>query len=96
MDTQIRDFCKNYKEKLKNDKDIKDNDLDPFNDFRPRIYFNVKMTVSYARCYDHEGQTLFNLDQEDLEYLYNKYSKRIESEMEQNIEKVKDSYKDVI
>jgi len=44
----------------------------------------------------YNGQNLFRLDEEDLEYLHKKYSKKIEAEMEQNIAKVKDSYKDVI
>ncbi len=43
----------------------------------------------------YNGTNLFTLDDEDLEYLYNKYSKKLESEMLQNIEKVKDNYKDI-
>lgn len=99
MDTGIRDFCVKYKEKLKNDKDIKENQLDYSRDFRDRISFNVNMYTSHPNImwsFGYNGQNLFTLDSEDLEYLYNKYSKKIEAEMEQNIVKVKDRYKDVL
>ena len=99
MDTGIRDFCVKYKEKLKNDKDIKENQLDFSTDFRDRISFNVNMYISCPntmRGFGYNGQNLFTLDAEDLEYLYKKYSKKIEAEMEQNIAKVKDSYKDAL
>lgn len=97
MDTGIRDFCIKYNEKLKNDKDIKENQLDLFSDYRDRISFNLNMYVScpnttwIGHC---NGQYLFTLDEEDLEYLHKKYSKKIEVEMEQNIAKIKDSYRD--
>jgi len=99
MDTGIRDFCVKYKEKLKNDKDIKENRLDFSTDFRDRISFNVNMYISCPntmRGFGYNGQNLFTLDAEDLEYLYKKYSKKMVAEMEQNIAKVKDSYKDAL
>jgi hypothetical protein len=99
MDTGIRDFCVKYNEKLKNDKDIKENQLDFFRDFRERINFNLNIYVSCPNTMwigQYNGQNLFRLDEEDLEYLYKKYSKKIEAEMEQNIAKVKDSYKDAL
>ena len=99
MDTGIRDFCVKYNEKLKNDKDIKENQLDFSSDYRDIISFNVNMYVSCPntmRMGEYNGQNLFRLDEEDLEYLYKKYSKKIKAEMEQNIAKVKDSYKDAL
>jgi len=99
MDTGIKDFLVKYNEKLKNDKDIKENKLDFFRDYRDRISFNVNVYTScpYANWrYWNNGQSLFKLDAEDLEYLHKKYSKKIEAEMEQNIAKVKDSYKDAL
>jgi len=99
MDTGIRDFCVKYNEKLKNDKDIKENELDFFSDFRDRINFNLNMYVACPNTHwmgQYNGQNLFRLDEEDLEYLHNKYSKKIEAEMEQNIAKVKYSYKDAL
>lgn len=99
MDTGIRDFCVKYNEKLKNDKDIKDNKLDFLRDFRDRISFKVNMYTSCPNIMwssGYNGQNLFTLDDEDLEYLYKKYSKKIEAEMEQNVAKVKNSYKDAL
>lgn len=99
MDTGYRDFCVKYKEKLKIDKDIKENQIDFYKDFRDRISFNVNMHISSPTAvwgFGYNGQNLFKLDSEDLEYLYKKYSKKIEAEMEQNIAKVKDSYKDAL
>ena len=99
MDTGIRDFCVKYNEKLKNDKDIKENQLDFFSDYRDRINFNLNVYVPCPNTNwmgQYNGQNLFRLDAEDLEYLYKKYSKKIEAEMEQNIAKVKDSYKDAL
>jgi len=99
MSTGYRDFCEKYNKKLKNDKDIKDNKLDFLRDFRDRINFSVNMYIACPNTmcrWDYNGQNLFRLDEEDLEYLYNKYSKKIEAEMAQNIAKVKDSYKDAL
>ena len=97
MDIGIRDFCVKYNQKLKNDKDIKENQLDFTSDYRDRINFNLNVYVTSPNTYwmgEYNGQTLFRLDEEDLEYLHNKYSKKIQAEMEQNIAKIKDDYKD--
>jgi len=97
MDIGIRDFCVKYNQKLKNDKDIKENQLDFTSDYRDRINFNLNVYVTSPNTYwmgEYNGQALFRLDEEDLEYLHNKYSKKIQAEMEQNIAKIKDDYKD--
>lgn len=99
MNTGLRDFLIKYKEKLANDKDIKENQLDFTSDTRERISFNVSVSSTCPNRYfslRDNRENLFRLDDEDLEYLYHKYSKRIKSEMEQNIEKVRDSYKDAL
>jgi len=99
MDTGIRDFCVKYKEKLKNDKDIKETQLDFFRDFRDRISFNVNMYTSCPNTmwsFGYNRQNLFTLDSEDLKYLYDKYSKKIEAELKENVAKVKESYKDAL
>ena len=99
MSTPYRDFCKKYKEKLKNDKEIKEDSLSRYDDFRDRITFRVNVYATcpgLVRMGGWAGDVLFNLDAEDLQYLYNKYSKKIKAEMEQNIAKVKDDYKDVL
>ena len=98
MGTGIRDFCVKYNERLKNDKDIKENELDFINDYRDRISFNLNVYISgpnltYTQPY--HGENLFKLDKEDLEYLYKKYSKKVEAEMEQNIAEVKGNYENV-
>ena len=99
METGIKDFCIKYKEKLKNDKDIKENQKDFLCDYRERINFNLNIHVTRPNSLwemPHNGQKLFRLDEDDLEYLYKKYSKKIHEEMEQNISEIKDRYKDII
>ena len=89
----------NYNEKIKNDKDIKENQSNLTVDLRDKISFNVNMHIScpgMIQAFGYNGQNLFTLDNEDLEYLHNKYSKKLEAEMEDNIAKVKASYKDVL
>ena len=100
MDTGYKDFCEQYKKKLENDKDIEENDLEYLTDFRDRISFNVNVFISCPNTQwvggIYNGKNLFKLDDEDLEYLYKKYSKKIVAEMEQNIVNIKKSYKDTL
>ncbi len=96
MDTEIRDFLVKYKEKLKNDKDIKERKLSFLDDYRDRIKFRLNLYVSTpgSYCFVNNGTTLFTLDEEDLEYLHKKYSKKAVDEMKQNISEIEGSYKD--
>jgi hypothetical protein len=101
MKTSYKDFCKKYKEKLVNDKDIEENKIDIFQDIRPRISFKVVIEERVPNTIligwsPYIGTTVFTLDKEDLEYLYKKYSGRVKEEMEQNIAKVKESYEDFV
>ena len=97
MNTEIKDFCKKYKQKLVNDEDIKKNKQDTLTDCRDRIKFKVHQFEDAPGYYranymGYSGSSLFELDAEDLQYLYNKYSKKLEAEMNRNIEKVKQEY----
>ena len=99
MKTGVRDFCLKYNEKLKNDKDIQDDKIVFFRDDRERIKFNVSMNVTIPNAMHfrlYGGDNLFTLDEEDLKYLYHKYSKKVVAEMELNITKVKESYEDAL
>lgn len=94
MNTQINNFCKNYLLKLKNDKDIKENKLDIFCDYRERISFNINMyktAPGFLRINNHT-ENMFILDDEDLKYLYDKYSKKLQDELNENINKLKKEY----
>jgi hypothetical protein len=99
MATDIKEFCKKYKEKIKTDKDIAENEMNIFEDFRNRINFSVNMQEfspgTHFRVH-YGGHSLFQLDSEDLGYLYNKYSKKLEAEMRQAQADIEDSYKDVL
>lgn len=99
MNKYIKRFCEGYKQKLKNDKEIserpKDDILSAFNDFTERITFSVNMRewspgIMYMGQYN--GTNLIALDEEDLKYLYNKYSKKIKDEMNKNISSIKKEY----
>lgn len=95
MATGIKTFCLKYKEKLNNDKDIEEKKLISIEDCRDRISFYVNITSTipaYLTMDSLQGHNLFRLDNEDLEYLYNKYSKKLDEEMETVIEKLKEDY----
>lgn len=95
MDTKINQFCKKYLEKLKNDKDIAEVKLDFFQDYRERIGFCITEYSNTPNCHYlgmYLGSNLFFLDEEDLKYLYEKYSKKLQDEMNKNIEYVKQVY----
>jgi len=98
MKTAIRDFCRKYDEKLINDKDIAERDIPTFNDLRDRITFRVNVLsicpAIMKSFIEYSGNNLFDLDEEDLKYLYNKYSKKIEEEMRGNISEIEKMYKD--
>ena len=88
------DFIKEYKRKLSTDKDIKENKLDFFSDFRDRIDFYVCMDSRCPRTITLGGRmnTMFELDNDDLKYLYNKYYPKIKEELEIEIDKVNKKY----
>lgn len=89
-------FCKKYLQKLKNDKEIKENEVDFFRDYVDRISFTVNVHANNPHKMKFGGfggtETL-TLDEEDLGYLYNKYSKKLQSELERNIEEMLLDYK---
>lgn len=98
MKSSINDFCKLYKEKLKLDKDIKETTPTFFDeDYRDRISFILtEYTTNPGSTWfppgHYSGTHLFTLDSEDLEYLYNKYSKKLVKELEDNINEIKKEY----
>jgi hypothetical protein len=98
MKTGIKEFCIKLNEKIETDKDIKENKLDFFKDYRNRInfYVNLKIINPHTLGLFDLGTNLFMLDSEDLEYLHNKYSKKIKEEMNFNIEEVKKSYEGIL
>lgn len=88
------DFIKEYKRKLSTDKDIKENKLDFFSDFRDRIDFYVCMDSRCPRTITlgWRMNAMFELDNDDLKYLYNKYYPKIKEELEIEIDKVNKKY----
>lgn len=93
--TEIRDFLKLYDKKLVTDEDIKTNKIDYFfNDYRDRIKFRLNVYISNPNMllFDYHGETLFELDSEDLEYLKTKYSKKICEEFNHNLAELKKEY----
>lgn len=92
MKTAIIDFFKKYEEKLINDKDIAERDMNRIDDLRDRITFRVNVLsicpAIMKNFIEYSGNNLFDLDEEDLKYLYNKYSKKIKEEMRGNISEI--------
>ena len=91
MRSPYTEFCLKYKEKLRKDKEIEQFKLDPMDDYRERINFGLNLYSFYPMHYkvgDYGGTQFFMLDNEDLEYLYNKYSKLLQSEMDEEIKQI--------
>lgn len=101
METGILKFCTLYNKKLENDKDIEDNEVSPFEDYRDRIHFKIVENsnapgLTTMHHYGYTGNFMFTLDADDLKYLYNKYSCKMKEEMENNIKEVEEKYKDAL
>ena len=100
MNTPVRDFCKKYKEKSVNDAHIKKllgsgaDPLEAIYDRSESINFYVISMTTIPFSMSNGREVFFQLDEEDLKYLYDKYYKQIEEEMLNNIEEVRESYKD--
>ena len=88
------DFIKEYKRKLSTDKDIEENKLDIFRDFRDRIEFFVCMDSSAPMTFrlGYGMNRMFMLDSDDLKYFYNKYYPKIKEELEIEINRVNEKY----
>lgn len=98
MDKNVLTFCKAYQEKLKNDKNIKEVNIPFLQDRRKRINFVVNLIESIPGTVNFPGygRALFTLDEEDLNYLYNKYSKYLEKELFSKIEDLQKDYIEVL
>ena len=83
METGIRDFCNAVIKKIKNDKDIKENKKEWQHDYRDRISFGICIIEKAPglRVLGFNGYyPELMLDQEDIDYLYNKYLQLVYSE----------------
>jgi len=99
MDTKYKDFCDNYKEKLVLDEDIATNEIALFRDYRHRVHFELHMTrrsPTQLMIFGNPTQRMFTLDDEDIQYLYNKYSKKIQAERDANIAELKTKYEETL
>lgn len=108
MSKQILDFCKFYKKKLeikkKNEKTRMEAEV--MKDKKAKALMislagneNVTFSIhvkehlfSQSEITPYTGVILFELDEDDLKYLYDKYSKRLQGEMEDNIHEIKSNY----
>jgi len=87
-------FCKKYKEKKINDADLAVGDTGAGFGYIRKINFHVGYT-EYAPMMSTLGEypTILDLDQEDIDYLYNKYSKQLREEKKRKLQKIEDEYK---
>lgn len=101
MANDILHFCTEYKRKIENDKQIKQikqNEIDKiyfFQDYVDRISFSVHAYSHNPRagiCFGYYGRRVINLDEEDLKYLYNKYGKQLQNELQEKMDKLKGEY----
>ena len=90
MNTAIKDFCKAYKEIPKQRENLK-RAIEGYyilDDFEKTMY----VTIYANSTFPNNGNRTIKLDDEDLEYLYKKYSPLLVSEMEKEISSIKQSY----
>jgi hypothetical protein len=89
-------FCKAVLKKKANDLDIKVKPLDPFMDYRDRVNFFITMTEfspgTFPSMQYGIPTRLLRLDEEDIDYLYNKYSKLLKEELNEQIDKLTARY----
>ena len=78
-DNKYLDFIEKVKES-KNAEDFK-------RTFHLAYYDRYSTPVFYHNLHD-----IFELDEEDMKYLYNKYSKRLQEEMQDSIKEIKNAY----
>jgi len=67
-------------------------------DNTPNITFrvNVETHIPSQIKIGRDGDNLINLDQEDLDYLYKKYSKKLVKERDQRINSIKTEYENAL
>jgi hypothetical protein len=103
MDGKLLEFCKIYKRKLSDDEAMK-----KFCDHKVTAVWDMMtgrkpetniFTVHHwrsGRHYDQSTVEVFTLDDEDLKYLYDKYSKKLGEELELEKQKLDGIYKAAI
>lgn len=76
----------------------KEKEKDPKDEYKERYVFRVSVEkfCSLIHVMGRYPDLTLTLDEEDIEYLFKKYSPRVKAEMEAEIEKVKKSYEGVI
>lgn len=103
MENRVKEFCSKYK--TKKEADEFNSKLSattgigsyPFyNDYKDSFRFELVAfeTSRHFHIGYHRGTSLITLDEEDLEYLYNKYSQQVNKELESKIKELRDEYKD--
>ena len=96
MKSSILNFCDHYKKKLESDESFRIKPREPM-DYRDTISFTVGVKYSCMMGFGlGHPNTLITLDDEDLKYLHDKYSKLLLKEMEENIEDVRNAYKEKV
>jgi len=99
MKQTYKTFCEQYLAKLESDKEIEKQKNSEFNPFRQTVPATFELRYYHARTsflFIGGGEYSIVLDDEDLEYLYKKYSKLLAQELEQNIKELNESYEKVI
>lgn len=92
MKLEYNEFCKAYEDKLNLKKtNEKRSTLD-----QEYIYFSVNLVQGFSSSFNWlSGSNILRLDDEDLKYLHDKYSKELVKEMESNLNEIKEKYKNL-
>jgi hypothetical protein len=88
METKYKDFCEKYKERKDITEKSDKQSLKNLNSKKEDVVFNLVISKSGSMIEDIS----LELDDEDLDHIYSQFSKKLEEEMNKNIEDIKDSY----
>jgi len=88
MKTKYKDFCEKYRERKDINKKFGNQSLKNLNSNKEDVVFNLVISKSGSMFEDIS----LELDDEDLDHIYSQFSKKLEDEMNKNIEDIKDSY----
>ena len=104
MNMEIKNFIKKYREKIELDNKRKEfeekrkDDVHYMPNPYPFIRFYIGCEARHLYSFSHfpSYNSIIELDNEDLEYLYSKYSKKLLEELDSNIEDIKNKYKELL
>ena len=96
INSQMLKFCQDYKKWLDYQKFLEEKDKPKDHDAWKCFDRKTSFYLSSAVPFYVAQEIYFELDEEDLKYLHDKYSAKLRDELERNISEVKAAYDGII